>query len=427
VFLHSTRDVTAQRLAEARVKRGHESQRLVNDLLRIALQPLSLDEILEQVMDRLVETSWLAQEPRVVLHLVDDTGQRLAMKVHRGIEPAIREACATLPFGLCLCGRAASSGEPVFSSCLEDGHDIHVEGMYPHGHYCVPIRYAGQVLGVLSVAVDSGHERAAEELDFLLAVADVIAGIVQRARVESLQREHQRVAQSRERMARVGEISAGVAHTVRNPLHGVMSCVEIVSNQAGRGEPASAEILGLMRDGLERIEKVTRRLLALTREAEPDRRLTMVGDLIGDLVDLMSVQASRKPVALVHEPGYTGEALLDSDRVMEGLMGVISNAIDASDPGGRVHIRVSLQGEPTANLIIEVEDHGCGIPKAHLPHVTDAFFTTKPIGEGSGLGLAITRRIMDEHGGDIQIQSREGEGTLVRLTFPSPFPVDPPG
>ena len=172
-----------------------------------------------------------------------------------------------------------------------------------------------------------------------------------------------------------------------------------------------------MRDGLERIEKVTRRLLALTREAEPERRLTMVGDLLGDLVDLMSVQASRKPVALVHEPGYSGEALLDPDRVMEGLMGVISNAIDASEPGGRVMIRSGLQGDPAANLIIEVEDHGCGIPSAHLPHVTDAFFTTKPIGEGSGLGLAITRRIMDEHGGEIEIESREGHGTLVRLIF----------
>ena len=98
---------------------------------------------------------------------------------------------------------------------------------------------------------------------------------------------------------------------------------------------------------------------------------------------------------------------------------MISNAIAACASGATVTLRSRLQRQPIPALVIEVEDTGCGIPDADLPRVLDPFFTTKPIGEGSGLGLAITRRVMDEHEGDIQISSRVGEGTLVRLVFPN--------
>ena len=245
--------------------------------------------------------------------------------------------------------------------------------------------------------------------------------ITAQRRAEALQREHQRVAESRERMARIGEISAGVAHTVRNPLHGVMSCVELVTSQAQRGEPASAELLGLMRDGLERIEKITRRLLALTREVPPELRPTRIGDLLGDAVDLMAVQASKKSMWIDLEIDFAAEVMVDADRVMEGLISVLSNSLDASAAGGRVVVRSRLDTRPNPMLVVEVEDQGTGIAAEHLPRVLDPFFTTKPIGEGSGLGLAITRRVMDEHGGEVQIDSVLGRGTIVRLLFPQPL------
>jgi signal transduction histidine kinase len=281
------------------------------------------------------------------------------------------------------------------------------------------------VLGVLSIAVDQGHDFDESELEFLATVADVLAGIIQRKRAERLQREHERVALSRERMARIGEVSAGVAHTIRNPLHGVLNCVEILATQAPKLEPELGEVLSLMRDGLERIEKVTRRLLALTREAEPELHPTELGDLLSDVVDLMAVQARSKQVKLEVQPEFVGEVLLDADRVVEGLTSVVSNAIDACEPGGVVTVRSELQQGPPPTLVLAVQDTGCGIPEEHLSRVLDPFFTTKPIGEGSGLGLAITRRVMDEHGGDIEIRSTVGAGTTVRLLFPVAAGLEP--
>jgi signal transduction histidine kinase len=215
-----------------------------------------------------------------------------------------------------------------------------------------------------------------------------------------------------------------VAHTIRNPLHGVLNCVEILGSQLGEPEPAVQEVLSLMRDGLERIEKVTRRLLALTREAEPERRPTQLGDLLSDVMDLMAVQARGKQVKLQVEPEYLGEVMLNADRVVEGLTCVVSNAIDACEPGGVVTVRSQLRNGPPPILVLEVEDTGCGIPEENLSHVLDPFFTTKPIGEGSGLGLAITRRVVDEHGGDVEIRSTVGSGTRIRLLFPDPVPPE---
>ena len=109
-------------------------------------------------------------------------------------------------------------------------------------------------------------------------------------------------------------------------------------------------------------------------------------------------------------------------------MGVVGNAIDASGPKTEIVIRSRLQDgpRPSSVLVLEVEDHGCGISEQDLPRVLDPFFTTKPIGEGSGLGLAITRRVMDEHGGEVEIDSALGRGTTVRLLFPEPFPESRP-
>jgi signal transduction histidine kinase len=106
------------------------------------------------------------------------------------------------------------------------------------------------------------------------------------------------------------------------------------------------------------------------------------------------------------------------DGVVEGLSGVISNALDACSSGCTVTIRSLRSSENPTTLVLEVKDDGEGISEKNLPRVLDPFFTTKPIGAGSGLGLAITKRVMYDHDGDVEVESRKGEGTTVRLVFP---------
>jgi len=423
VFLHTTQDITDQRRAEERERRSLESQRAVNELLRVALEPLPLDDVLSWVLDIAASISWLAFLPKGAIFVFDPLSDDLVMRASVGLDNAVREACARVPSGTCLCGRAAANRETVFSSGSDEHHLVDHGRLASHGHYCVPIVQQDNVLGILNVYVREGHQPTSGEREFLNAVASVLAGIIQRQRAEALRRTHERIALSRGRMARVGELAAGVAHAIRNPLHGLLNSIEIFQSRVSPEDAVATQILPLMREALERIERVTRRLLSLTRDVKVAPRSTDVGALLAEVQRLVAGHADQKGVALAFEKSDLPEVVLDPERVGEALANVIGNAIDASGPGDVVTVRARFEADPSPTVIVEVEDDGEGIAADDLPRILDPFFTTKPVGEGSGLGLAITRQVMEEHDGTVEVQSELGKGTLVRLSFPRPLDV----
>ena len=236
-------------------------------------------------------------------------------------------------------------------------------------------------------------------------------------RAEKLRREHERIALSRERLARIGELAAGVAHTTRNPLHGLINSVEILQRHV-KGDEEAQEILVLMSDGLRRIESVTRRLLVLTRDAPLQKTPNDIGALVKDALRFIEPRARDKGVQLETELTDSPMLDLDPDRLSEALINVLDNALDACRSGGQISVRAWSAGDSEPSACIEVSDTGEGVPDELLPRVFDPFFTTKAVGEGSGLGLALTRRIVEQHGGEVILSSRAGEGTQVRITLP---------
>lgn len=246
-----------------------------------------------------------------------------------------------------------------------------------------------------------------------------------RLRAEAREHEHRRLALSRERLAHVGEISAGVAHAVRNPVHGLMNCVELLDARVG-GDPENADTLGMMNDALRRIEGVTRRLLVLMREAPLQPVPTDVDALVEDSLKFVSGRAKPRNVAIVKELGGVGLAEVDPDRLSEALINVLDNAIDASHDGDAVTVR-TMVGD-AAGVRIQILDRGVGMSEAQLRKAFHPFFTTKPVGEGTGLGLAISRRILEEHGGAIRLTSAPQGGTVVDLEVARTFvaPREPP-
>lgn len=257
---------------------------------------------------------------------------------------------------------------------------------------------------------------------YLMAFATMNFGVVYFARsvtaryhqAEALRRQHDRVAQSRERLVRVGELSAGVAHAVRNPVHGLMNAVSLLEQRHG-GDETSRETLALMRDVLARVESVTRRLLALGRDPGLQLAPCDVDTLIDDVLRLVTPHARSSAAKLDFVRGHPGLASLDSGQLGEALANVIDNALDACRAGGHVTIASRAEGDGVA---IDVRDDGPGVSPELLPQLFDPFFTTKPLGEGTGLGLAIARRIIDEHGGRIGLESAPGQGMTVRMWLP---------
>jgi signal transduction histidine kinase len=297
----------------------------------------------------------------------------------------------------------------------------------------------GQLTGVLAHHGLHGQYQAGGIVDplyrsprfvggYVLAFAAMLAGVIYLVRsvteryrhAEALRREQERIALVRERFSRVGEVSAGVAHAVRNPLHGLLNSVALLQPKVA-GDSRAEETLSLMAEALGRIESVTARLLSLTHDAP----LQIVSCDVDALVQgtLKLVTPSPASTAKVRaELGAPGEAHLDPHRFAEALTNVVDNAVQACRNGGTVTVRTSLQ---EASVAVDVIDSGKGISPEHLKNVFDPFFTTKAVGEGTGLGLALARRIVEEHGGRLSLGSEPGRGTTVRILVPRHAAVAP--
>ncbi|WP_345993273.1 EAL domain-containing protein [Sulfurimonas sp. HSL-1716] len=161
-----------------------EEQRALNSILSISLQSIPLKEQLQQVLEILLSLSWLTISKTGGIFLVDNNSDTLVLTVEHGLHPALLSACARVPFGHCLCGRAAASKEIQYAACLDKRHEITYEGIEPHGHYNVPILSANGVLGVIVLYLTHGHKKDEREIKFLGSVANTLAGLIERCHTQ---------------------------------------------------------------------------------------------------------------------------------------------------------------------------------------------------------------------------------------------------
>lgn len=280
------------------------------------------------------------------------------------------------------------------------------------------------------LAASSSNYRMLNSPTYVLALASAMAltlsGIVYflqtltkaRRRSERKRRQHELIARSRERMARVGTVAAGLAHSIRNPLHGILNCVDLLEDSV-HGKDATAT-LDLMKEGLSRIEGVTSRLLTLTREAPISPQLEDLNTQVLDTVHFFELR-SHDQIVYIHKKldPFLPQIPLDAHRFHEALFNIIDNAHDAmAGHSGEVFVKTYRIHEPFEGAVVEVQDSGEGISDKNLEKIFNPFFTTKPIGEGTGLGLGIARRVIEEHGGVLRISSVQGKGTTMKLLLP---------
>jgi signal transduction histidine kinase len=214
-----------------------------------------------------------------------------------------------------------------------------------------------------------------------------------------------------ERLSALGEIAAGLAHEIRNPLAGVKGALEIVSARAAAGTP-EAEFSTIATRELQRLEGLVQEFLDYARPRPPRLRAADLPDVIRRVVSLLRPQADRAGVALAVEGATACQGLwIDPEQIEQVLVNIVLNAVQASPRGGRVTLRHQPRD---GRYLIEVSDQGAGIPPR--ARMFEPFFTTKE--RGTGLGLAISQRIIAAHEGEIRIASREGGGTIFEILLP---------
>ncbi len=182
-------DVTRNKQAEGDIKKHIQTQNVLNNLLYTSLEEIPLLEQLENSLNLILSVPWMSTLTKSGIFLVEEEPDMLVLKVNRGLTAEILETCARVPFGRCICGRAALSGKVVHVDCVDKQHEIRYEGISPHGHYCVPIMDGVRVMGVLLLYLNKGHKRDDQEVLFLKSVTSALAGIIKRKHVENVLKE----------------------------------------------------------------------------------------------------------------------------------------------------------------------------------------------------------------------------------------------
>ena len=234
--------------------------------------------------------------------------------------------------------------------------------------------------------------------------------------------------QSRDRMASIGTLAAGVVHGINNPLSYVIANLEYVKRLLSKGTAqleakAIAELGDVLDDSLDGAERVRRIVSDLGTFSRPLDAPVSAVDLERATERALSVAANeiRHRARIIREFSGIPAAMGTEAKLGQVILNVLINAAHSIEPGSIdsnsivVRTRLDARGRP----MLEIHDTGCGIAKENLGRVFDPFFTTKPIGVGTGLGLSIAHRIVRELEGEIEIESVHGAGTLVRLTLPA--------
>ncbi len=180
------------RRTEEQLRRNHDTQAVINALLSLSLEEIPFHDLLQRCLSLLLSIQWLSFESRGAIFLVEEDPEILVLKVANGLEGLDRKVCSEVPFGQCLCGKAALAGEILHVSSDDARHERKFDGMLPHGHYCIPIQYADRVLGVINIFVDAEHQRDPAEEEFLVTIARTLAGIVVRRRTEEALRKSEK-------------------------------------------------------------------------------------------------------------------------------------------------------------------------------------------------------------------------------------------
>ncbi|MBI4613661.1 MAG: FHA domain-containing protein [Planctomycetes bacterium] len=282
---------------------------------------------------------------------------------------------------------------PILKRVLETGERMETEEVeaVPGGGARRPLR------------VNASALRAGDELQG--AVASIHDLTEERELAQKLRRS--------ERLAAMGEAVAGVAHELRNPLTIMRGLTQLIMKKFGEDQK-EREYAGMVIEGIDRASRIIRELLNYSRDTKLSLSRTDPGDLVRDVLQEQESGLRARGVELAASiPAELPSAVLDADKVRQVLVNLLSNAADACPEGGTIRVEVALADQ---QVEIRVSDTGVGMSPEVLSRVFDAFYTSKE--EGIGLGLYISRKMVEQHGGDLFAESERGVGSVFTIRLP---------
>ncbi len=218
-----------------------------------------------------------------------------------------------------------------------------------------------------------------------------------------------------EKLAAIGQLSAGLAHEINNPLGGIKLCFNnLISTEMD--EETKREHIKLINKGLTKIQEIIKQLLDFSKQTELIKTSVNINDLIENVLRLTEYLISKNGIQVVKKFEKIPHMLLDQNKIEQVFLNIILNAIQAMD--GQERILTIETAMKNNNCLISFSDTGPGIPSEIMEKIFDPFFTTKPVGQGTGLGLSVSKAIIEQHNGKIYVSSSD-KGTTFTVELPS--------
>jgi two-component system NtrC family sensor kinase len=257
---------------------------------------------------------------------------------------------------------------------------------------------------------------------FTLLASEKIVRILKR--YDQQFKKQQKQVMRAERLAAIGQLAAGVAHEINNPLGGISNCLKLISTKINKPNPKpkdfkdSIKYLRTSEQELNRCIRIIRNFLSFSKRPNLNPVVTNINTVISELIALIEPQAKVQNIMISKElKSDLPQLMVDAQQLHQALMNIILNSLEAMPQGGKLKVRSGYDQKDEA-VKIEITDTGYGIPEENLPYLFEPFFSFRPEGKGTGLGLSIVYEVIDEHNGSIELESEVGKGTTFTVKLP---------
>jgi len=280
----------------------------------------------------------------------------------------------------------------------------------------LPLTLGNTVVGVLRIFFREKRPFSEEEFNFLASIAEQAALAIEKARIiEAKQAQYDQLAVQTEKLSALGRMAAGIAHEINNPLAGILL---YSSNLIKKVEPNTPIHKGLEVIICEtvRCKSIIQELLEFSRDREPKKRPADVSEIVEKALRILENEFRLQHIRVEKRlSDGIEDILLDENQIEQVFVNLLLNSVQAMKENGTITIESRMDASRT-RAVVTIADTGCGITLDHLSKIFEPFFSTKP--KGTGLGLAVSYGIVQNHGGNISVASRPGEGSCFTIELP---------
>jgi PAS domain S-box-containing protein len=415
----AVRDVTERKITERKIELNSRIHKAIGLVLKISLEPIPLEEQLARVLDLIITMPSFAMHSRGSIYLVENEPPVLALKAMHGLSVAQVDFCKTVPFGKGLSRESAPECSSLVMDCLDEDREIRYTARGSYGQYCVPIVHGDMTLGLINVEMPDGRDRAREEEEFLSAIANSLASLIERNQTEIAKKSLSEQLAEAEKLASLGRIAANVAHTIKNPLTVIGGFAEKLHDNLPEGSK-DKKFAELIFTESVRLDRILRNVLLFSRGSAGLVEACDLSEIVEKVLTPYEELCEMR--AILVQRSYADVPFIDANKeqVYQAMENLISNAIDAMPGGGTLTVTTTVEKVNGSSFAtVNVKDTGDGIETGNLDKIFEPFYSTKVAMKGTGLGLSITKKITEGYGGFIRVDSKEGVGSTFSLHFPS--------